>query len=573
MVILMASVAGTAGCGSSAAPVIPADGGGGGGGDGDGGDGGDGGDTTPVTWSVIGLVTGLQGTLVLQNNLADDQTIEEDGVFEFATGLTSGTDYSVTVLTQPASQVCSVTHGSGTIADANVINVRVVCATNTYTVGGSLSGLTGSVVLQNNAGDNLTLSADGDFVFATAIADGSTYAVSVLTQPDVQTCIVGHGTGTLSGANITDVTVTCSTDTFAVGGTVSGLGAGKSVTLQNNDASNVVVVDDSNPVFTFPIQNDGTSYAVTVKTQPAGQVCTVTQGTGAGTLVGANVTTIAVTCVNSATYTVSGTIVNHADNTGLKLRNNNTDEQNITSATSFAFPTPLSPGDAYDVAVVSQPSRQTCVVTNGTGTFTNANITNVVVTCTTTTPRYIFMTSTGTGGDLRYNGTGTGKDGADYICMHDANRPNGEGNYKALIGELQGNGTPPNRRACDAGCAVDQHIDWVLEPNTTYVRALDGQTVIGTTTSEGIFGTTLDNSFTGTSDIFWTGLKPEWGGYTSSASSDDCNGWTNKNTNNTSYGKAFRGDVTDMNNIQTMSSPVCQQFTPSNGPRLLCVEQ
>ena len=54
----------------------------------------------------------------------------------------------------------------------------------TFTVGGSVSGLSGTgLVLQDNGGDNLAVPSDGNFNFATAVATGSAYAVTVKTQP------------------------------------------------------------------------------------------------------------------------------------------------------------------------------------------------------------------------------------------------------------------------------------------------------------------------------------------------------------------------------------------------------
>jgi len=50
-------------------------------------------------------------------------------------------------------------------------------------VGGTIRGLIGSVVLQNNAGDDLTVSADGAFQFHTAIPGSTAYNVTVKTQP------------------------------------------------------------------------------------------------------------------------------------------------------------------------------------------------------------------------------------------------------------------------------------------------------------------------------------------------------------------------------------------------------
>lgn len=81
----------------------------------------------------------------------------------------------------------------------------------TFTVGGTISGISGTVVLQNNAGDNLSLTTgDTTFTFATALANAAAYAVTVLTEPAGLSCTVTNGTGTISGANVTNVSITCS---------------------------------------------------------------------------------------------------------------------------------------------------------------------------------------------------------------------------------------------------------------------------------------------------------------------------------------------------------------------------
>ncbi|MDE0952925.1 MAG: hypothetical protein OSA45_16840 [Halioglobus sp.] len=79
-----------------------------------------------------------------------------------------------------------------------------------FTVGGDVTGLASgaSVVLQNNGADDQTLSVDGSFTF-TQQSDGSSYAVTVATQPTGQTCIVADGSGTLSGADVSSVSVRC----------------------------------------------------------------------------------------------------------------------------------------------------------------------------------------------------------------------------------------------------------------------------------------------------------------------------------------------------------------------------
>nr|WP_296226985.1 beta-propeller fold lactonase family protein [Ralstonia sp. UBA689] len=81
--------------------------------------------------------------------------------------------------------------------------------------------------------------------------------------------------------------------TYSVGGTVTGLATGKSVTLLNNGGDAVAVNADGS--FQFPTAlAQGAPYAATVGTRPSGENCTVTNGSGtAGT---ANVTNSAVTC-------------------------------------------------------------------------------------------------------------------------------------------------------------------------------------------------------------------------------------------------------------------------------------
>ncbi len=83
----------------------------------------------------------------------------------------------------------------------------------TFTVGGTVSDLGGTgLVLQNNGGGNLTINADGAFTFATALATGTAYSVTVATQPTAtpaRTCSVANGAGTVASAAVTNVAVSC----------------------------------------------------------------------------------------------------------------------------------------------------------------------------------------------------------------------------------------------------------------------------------------------------------------------------------------------------------------------------
>lgn len=88
------------------------------------------------------------------------------------------------------------------------------CPNADYTIGGTVSGLAGDgLVLQNNGGDDLVISTNGIFTFDTALLDGSSYLVTVLSEPPIpdQNCTVGNASGDLDGENISNVTVSCVT--------------------------------------------------------------------------------------------------------------------------------------------------------------------------------------------------------------------------------------------------------------------------------------------------------------------------------------------------------------------------
>lgn len=79
----------------------------------------------------------------------------------------------------------------------------------TYTIGGTVTGLTGTgLVLQDNGGNNLTVTGSGAFTFSNSVSSGSAYSVTVFTQPKGQSCKVTSGSGTAS-ANVSNVQVAC----------------------------------------------------------------------------------------------------------------------------------------------------------------------------------------------------------------------------------------------------------------------------------------------------------------------------------------------------------------------------
>ena len=63
----------------------------------------------------------------------------------------------------------------------------------TYTIGGNVAGLSGSLVLQLNGANNLSLSAAGSFTFGSPLLGGDTYAVTVLTAKPTKPAAIRAG--------------------------------------------------------------------------------------------------------------------------------------------------------------------------------------------------------------------------------------------------------------------------------------------------------------------------------------------------------------------------------------------
>lgn len=368
------------------------------------------------SFAIGGDVSGLVGSgLVLQNNGGGDLAIAADGGFTFAERLGTGAAYSVTVLSQPTSpsQNCTVARGTGSVASADISNIAVTCATGQFAIRGTVSGLTGAgLVLQNNGGNDLPISADGAFTFANRLTDDATYTVTVRTQPSGQSCVVHNPTGTIQGADASNIEVSCVSDAFTIGGRVTGL-AGSGLTLQLNGGNDLTIVDNGAFAFETALQG-GAAYEVSVRRQPANptQVCTVRNGSG--TVGGASVNNIAIECASSS-FTVGGS-VSGLQGAGLVLQLNGDGDLPISGDGAFTFGTPLASGSQYRVNVAAQPSNptQVCTVAGGSGTIGNTNVNNVRVTCASST-----FSVGGTVVGLQGSGLVLQNNGADDLAVND----------------------------------------------------------------------------------------------------------------------------------------------------------
>jgi len=250
-----------------------------------------------------------------------------------------------------------------------------------------------SVILQNNGGDSLTITANGAFTFKTPVTGADVYLVTVVTQPvnPNQICAVTGGNGVAS-ANVTTVAVNCVLS-YSIGGTVTGL-VGTGLILQNSSDSEQLPISPANGNQAFAFKNlvpTGTAFTVSIFAEPTvpTQACVVSAGTGSGTAT-ANVTSVAIVCP-AVTYSVGGTVVGLAGippNNGVLtdgsflLQNNLGNTLNITENGPFTFATPEALNDQYQISIFHSASTQSegCTLWNYKGVVT-ANVNTPVVDC------------------------------------------------------------------------------------------------------------------------------------------------------------------------------------------------
>jgi hypothetical protein len=246
-----------------------------------------------------------------------------------------------------------------------------------YTVGGGVTGLNASGLVIANGTDTVAVAAtDTGFTLPTAVAQSGSYAVTVKTQPNGEQCSVSNGAGTVNGANVTNVMVTCAALAHTLGGSISGL---PSAGLILSNGSDTVAPAAGALSFTFatPVAEGG-AYAVAVKTQPSGATCSV--GSGSGTMGTGNVNSVQVTC-SAVAYHLSGTI-SGLSASGLILANGTDTVSPPANATSFAFPTAVAFGGSYSVTVQQQPPGLTCTAAGSyPATMGAGDVTTLAVSC------------------------------------------------------------------------------------------------------------------------------------------------------------------------------------------------
>lgn len=229
---------------------------------------------TPASGHRIAVaITNLQGNgTVVQLNGANDQSPSASNSSLYFTNISKGTQFTIAVKTQPSSpwQTCVIGNGTGTMDNSDIDGPTMMCTMNAYKVRGTISGLTAAgLTLANGAGTPIAIAGGATAFEFAAIPTMTAYAVKIATQPAGQTCVLANGSGTVTNADVTNLTLTCGAPGFTVGGIVSAL-ASTGLALSLNGGAPLAIGATSSS-FTFAnVLQAGSPYSVVVTAMPPG---------------------------------------------------------------------------------------------------------------------------------------------------------------------------------------------------------------------------------------------------------------------------------------------------------------
>ncbi|RZI59709.1 MAG: DUF839 domain-containing protein [Pseudomonas sp.] len=287
-------------------------------------------------------------------------------------GCGGGND-SRTVLADTPSQAVPVQ-----VPPAQVSPVQTTVSS--HKLGGSISGLTGAGLVIANGSDTQSISVKStSFIMPTQVQTGTAYSLTVFSQPTGQYCSFANAVGTMPDADMRNTVLTCASTAFPVGGSISGLSASGLILANGSD---IVTVAQGAVNFTFATAvATGSDWEVAVRTQPAGQICTVSKGRGQVGDAAVNIAQVSCSAIPVAapSFTVGGTV--NGLRGGTLVIANGSDTINVSADGNFTFRQPVISGATYNVVAQTSPIGQSCTVSNGAGIAASDNVSNVAVNC------------------------------------------------------------------------------------------------------------------------------------------------------------------------------------------------
>jgi hypothetical protein len=180
-------------------------------------------------FTVKGTVTGIAypGMVLTTNGMeiavAPPAKAGDPVTFEFPNKLEYGDVYDVQIKAPPAHQkecgtppntIPNFTDTAGRLAE---INVTIACIIDSYTIGGTITGLTGAglVLANGSTGGQLavtlpTTPTTTPLTYSLPpVFYGQTYSLAIIKQPTGQVCTVTNPTGTMGDAKVENINITC----------------------------------------------------------------------------------------------------------------------------------------------------------------------------------------------------------------------------------------------------------------------------------------------------------------------------------------------------------------------------
>lgn len=334
-----------------------------------------------ISGTVVGLGTGDTVTLQLNDDSTTNLVVDANTGFLFTKPIEQGASFKVEAVSATGGKKCMAFNSHGTVAGSSVTGVKVVCSDIEHALSVRVTGLeSGSMVVENNAVDELSVTNNLAIEFPKKVPSGAEYYVVVEEQPDNQVCNAkGSNAGTMGGA--VTVEIECGSSSHRISGTYSGL-AGNGLQVRLNNTGEVITLnsdDGQSGSFNFAQEVvDGTHYSVEIIQQPGNQNqrCSIKKGNGKAE---ADVVDVSISC-ETKSFTLSGWIVGLNEGEQAVLRLNGGNEQVVTSAkTTFSWR--LNSGEAYNVSVSSPPAGKTCSGAAGTGIMGSADKNVVAIFC------------------------------------------------------------------------------------------------------------------------------------------------------------------------------------------------
>jgi len=263
---------------------------------------------------LSGTISGLTTSGLKLTNGSEEITISSGATtFAFSNRVAAGSSYSASVSAQPTGKTCSISNATGTMTSSGVNNVQVTCANLAYTLGGSISGLSTSGLRLKNGSETIDISSSStSYVFPTSVAYGGSYQIEVARQPTGQTCSISSGSGHMGTSNVTSVNLSCSTNTYSISGTITGVTkSGITLTLGNETLQiqpNATSFQFSNKIAY------GSNFVVSSNNTPSGFSCSMQNSSG---VVTTDVTNIKLSCTyipNIYVFNTYGTYVSDHPN-------------------------------------------------------------------------------------------------------------------------------------------------------------------------------------------------------------------------------------------------------------------